>query len=80
MYWYSNQINKWAAPQYLFDSFVANSINPLPSPLLHKTVLTAFCRGGLRFKLELQSFLFVPAGMLLKRLERYGGARPFIAL
>ena len=36
--------------------------------------------GGLRFKLELRSILFVTADMLLKRLDEYVGAWPLIAL
>ena len=33
-----------------------------------------FTLGGLRFKLELRSILFVTADMLLKRLDKYVGA------
>ena len=39
-----------------------------------------FILGGLRFKLELRSNLFVTADMLLKRLDKYVGAWPLIAL
>ena len=38
-----------------------------------------FILGGLRFKLELRSILFVTADMLLKRLDKYLGAWPLIA-
>ena len=39
-----------------------------------------FNRGGLRFRFELQSILFVTAKMLLKRFDRYDGAWSFNAL
>ena len=39
-----------------------------------------FILGGLRYKLELRSILFVTADMLLKRLDKYVGAWPLIAL
>ena len=39
-----------------------------------------FILGGLRFKLELLSTLLVTADMLLKRLDKYVGAWPLIAL
>ena len=39
-----------------------------------------FILGGLRLKLELRSILFVTADMLLRRLDKYVGAWPLIAL
>ena len=39
-----------------------------------------FILGCLRFKLELQSIPFVTIDMLLKRLDKYVGAWPVLAL